>query len=215
VRVGRIVAGAVAALTLVGGGSFAASTVKNNIEQAQKCESIKARLPIVHLSDSSVAILGDSYTAGDVLEDRRQGWAYAIGSDLAGVGGTGFVNGGYCGNHTYGERLDSVLALHPQTLIIQGGLNDWETPDKVADAAAAVLERADDVPHVIVIGPPNVPGRDGEDRVDQALRVAVSMSDAKYVSALDWDLDFLPDKTHLTPAGHATFAANVASAIKG
>ncbi|MEW9872743.1 SGNH/GDSL hydrolase family protein [Arthrobacter sp. HS15c] len=212
-RVGRIVAGAVAALTLVGGGSFAAPTVKNNIEQGQKCESIKARLPIVHIAETSVAILGDSYTAGDALEDRTKGWAYAVGSDLAGVGGTGFVNGGYCGNHTYGERLDGVLALRPQTLIIQGGLNDWDTAEKVADAAAAVLERADAVPRVLLFGPPDVPGRENESLVDQALRAAVSLSDAEYVSGLDWDLEYLADNTHLTPAGHATFAAKVRKAI--
>ncbi|MEW9874050.1 SGNH/GDSL hydrolase family protein [Arthrobacter sp. HS15c] len=213
-RVRRIVAGAVAALTLAGGGSFVASTVKNNIEQGQKCESIKASLPVVHLSGASVAIIGDSYTAGDGLDRRADGWAYSVGSDLAGVGMTGFVNGGYCGNHSYAERLDSVLELHPQTLIIQGGLNDWKSPEKVADAAAALLSRANGVPRVIVVGPPDVPGRDGESAVDQALVVATKFTDTEYVSALDWQLEFLPDDTHLTPAGHATFAANVASAIK-
>lgn len=213
-RFGRVIAGAVAAVALAGGGNFVATKVQLSVVEGQRCEMVKARLPIVHVSDSSVAILGDSYTAGDELDDRRQGWAYMVGSDIAGVGRTGFVNGGYCGNHTYGERLDSVLALKPKTLIIQGGLNDWQAADKVADAAGALLARTGSVPRVVMVGPPDVPGRDGEAAVDQALRSAVSISDAEYVSALDWDLEFLPDQTHLTPAGHAAFAANVASALK-
>jgi len=211
---GRVALGAAAVAALVGGGTFAATEVRDNVSAGQRCEAVKQQLPIIHVSDASVAVLGDSYTAGDGLEDRRQGWAYAVGSDLAGVGRTGFVNGGYCGNHSYGERLGSVLALNPQTLIIQGGLNDWETPEEVADAAADVLRRAGTVPRVVVVGPPDVPGRDGEAAVDQALRAAASMSDAEYVSALDWELEFLPDATHLTVAGHAAFAANVASALK-
>lgn len=214
-RIGRVIVGAVVGLALVGGGVFAAGEVKANIETSQRCEAVKPFVPVKHISDRtpSVAILGDSYTAGDGLADRTKGWAYLVGTDLAGVGRTGFVNGGYCGNHTYAERIDALLATKPDTLIIQGGLNDWGSPEKVADAALTVLERTKAVPHVIVVGPPNVPGRDGEDKVDTALRAAADVMSTKYVSALDWNLEYLPDATHLTEAGHATFAANVASAI--
>lgn len=214
-RFRRVVAGAVTAVLLAGGGSFVAAKVKENIETGQKCESIKRQLPIVRVREGSVAVLGDSYTAGDMLADRTQGWAYKVGSHLAGVGGTGFVNGGYCGNHTYVQRIDSVLALNPETLIIQGGLNDWGSAEKVADAAITVLDRTRAVPKVILVGPPDVPGRENEAKVDAALRAAATVANIKYVSALDWDLEYLSDQTHLTPAGHATFAANVASALKG
>jgi acyl-CoA thioesterase-1 len=67
---------------------------------------------------------------------------------------------------------------------------------------------------VVIVGPVDAPGRDGEAAVDRALSKAAKASGRQYVSALDWDLEFLPDRAHLTPAGHATFAANVASALK-
>ena len=217
-RAARGALAAVAGIALVGGGVFAANEIKDNIAQSQRCESVKAFVPVKKISDAEpqVAILGDSYTAGDGLADRTKGWAYQVGTDLAGVGGTGFVNGGYCGDHTYLERWDTVLATSPGTLIIQGGLNDWGSAEKVADAALAVIDRADDtVPRVVIVGPPDVPGRDGEDKVDTALHAAAATMNAEYVSALGWDdLEYLPDETHLTEAGHAAFAARVASAVK-
>ncbi|MDR7081449.1 lysophospholipase L1-like esterase [Arthrobacter ginsengisoli] len=42
---------------------------------------------------------------------------------------------------------------------------------------------------------------------------AAKAKGAQYVSALDWDLEFLPDRLHLTPAGHARFASLVAAEL--
>lgn len=209
-----VVTGAVVAVAMIGGVGFVAVEIKDNIVATEKCVSAKRQLSIVHISNGSVAVLGDSYTAGDGLADRKQGWAYKIGSDLAGVGGTGFVNGGSCGNHTYGERLDAVLALNPETLIIQGGLNDSRSSGKVADAAFSVLDRAKNVPNVVLVGPPNVLGRAGEEEVDAGLRAAATAANVEYISALSWDLEYLQDATHLTSTGHADFAANVTSSIR-
>lgn len=215
-RVGRVIISAVVGLAIVGGGTAGALKIRDNITENQKCESVKPQRATIHVSDARprVAILGDSYTAGDGLDNRKQGWAYQIGTELAGVGRTGFVNGGYCGNDTYGERAAAVLALKPDTLIIQGGLNDWETPDKVQAAATSLLAKTASVPRVVILGPPDVPGRDGEAAVDSALKAAADAAHVQYVSTLHWKLDFLPDNTHLTPAGHAAFAADVADALK-
>lgn len=170
-----------------------------------------------------VFVLGDSYTAGDVLEDRTDVWVY----DLAriedatvtadGIGGTGFVNGGSCGGMQFGTRLGQIVHSSPGLVILQGGLNDWrESPDKVASAAFNDLQELSDVPEVVVVGPINAPSRsEGAKAIDSALREAVEAQGRRYISALDWDLPYLPDRLHLTPAGHDTFAAHVAAAIRG
>jgi lysophospholipase L1-like esterase len=79
---------------------------------------------------TNVVIMGDSYTTGEFLPDRSRGWAYQVGQGkdwavkLNGFGGTGFVNSGPCDSRAYSDRIAKVLALKPQVLIVEGGLND-------------------------------------------------------------------------------------------
>ncbi|CAH0231721.1 hypothetical protein SRABI26_02666 [Arthrobacter sp. Bi26] len=223
----RIALSAVAAVVILGGTGAAGLAIKEQVADAQYCQKItsfiEANGPVIHTASGSprVAIIGDSYSAGDGLTDRTQGWSYRIGqaegwdSSVAGVGMTGYVNRGYCGNQSFGERIAQVSRLHPDTLIIQGGLNDWEAPEKDIELAAGMLlDQIADVKTVVMVGPTNSPARDNLDRVDRALSAAAAKHNRQYVSALGWDLDFLPDRLHLTPAGHADFAARVAAAAR-
>jgi lysophospholipase L1-like esterase len=163
----------------------------------------------------SVAVIGDSYAAGDGLEDRTDAWAYSIGRTISGVGSTGFVNGGYCGTDSYATRIGQVISAAPDTLIIQGGLNDTTAGrDAVRKAASDVLGKASAVRRVIVVGPADVPKRDGEADVDVALAEAASSAGREYVSMLGFSGEYLPDGVHLTAAAHDRFAEVVAAAIK-
>lgn len=137
-----------------------------------------------------------------------------VGSKVAGVGGTGFTSGGYCGEYSFGERIDDVLTTSPEILIIQGGLNDLGRPsDTVRVPAAQLLETAEDVPRVVVLGPVDAPVAEGEAGVDVALSEAVRAAGREYVSGLDQDLRFLPDGLHLTQESHDELARHVAERI--
>ncbi|NVC23414.1 SGNH/GDSL hydrolase family protein [Kocuria salina] len=207
-------------VVLAVGGAAGGKVVLGNAREAEACEGLQAYLQdpglLVKSPDGAagVAALGDSYTAGDGLEERGDGWAYQVAGTVAGVGSTGFVSGGYCGEHSYAERIAAVLETGPETLIIQGGLNDTSAePEELRAAADALLEDAASVPRVVVVGPVNAPARDGEQAVDAALSEAAQTAGADYVSALEWELAFLPDDLHLTKDGHEEFAARVGNAL--
>ena len=210
--VGRFAGVALAGIVLVAGGGAAAVQIKDNITNGQRCEAIQSRIAetgevVQGRGAAGTVALGDSYTAGDWLEDRSQGWAYAVAEDVAGVGMTGYTNGGYCGDDSFSERLSTITDLHPSTLIIQGGLNDSDaTAHQIEAAADDLLDRVEGIERVVLVGPTNAPAKTDLAKVDKALAAAAKDRQREYISALEWDLEFLPDRLHLTPAGHAEFA---------
>ena len=218
-RGSRFVASFIASLVVLAGGAAAAVQVKDNVTNGQRCEAIQSRIAetgevVQGRGAAGTVVLGDSYAAGDWLEDRSQGWAYAVAEDAAGIGMTGYTNGGYCGDGSFSERLRSVTDLHPSTLIIQGGLNDSEASAHQIEAAASdLLDRVEDIDRVVIIGPTNAPAKSDLAKVDRALAAAAADHEREYISALDWDLEFLPDRLHLTPAGHAEFAELVKASL--
>ncbi len=136
---------------------------------------------------------------------------------IDGASGTGMVNGGLC-QEPYGSRVQQVLARRPQRVVVEVGLNDTAvSADVERHAAAAVLARLTSVPVVNVVGLPPVPGKRLADvrRVDGALRDASQRAGRHYVTALGWQLPYLPDGVHLTAAGHQQFAELVARGIRG
>ena len=211
-RGSRFVASFIASLVIIAGGTAAAVQVKDNVTNGQRCDAIQSRITetgevVQGRGAAGVVALGDSYTAGDWLEDRSQGWAYAVAADVAGVGMTGYTNGGYCGGDSFSERLSTVTDLHPSTLIIQGGLNDSEaSAANIEEAASDLLEDVAGIETVVLVGPTNAPAKSDLEKVDRALAAAAADHQREYVSTLGWDLEFLPDRLHLTPAGHAEFA---------
>jgi len=170
-----------------------------------------------------VVILGDSYASGFGLKRPHEAWPTQLGRRehwrvfIDGVSGTGMVNGGLC-QQPYGSRVQQVLARRPQRVVIEVGLNDTAvSADVERHAAAAVLASLTSVPVVNVVGPPPVPGKRLADvrRVDGALRDASQRAGRHYVTALGWQLPYLPDGVHLTAAGHQQFAELVARGIRG
>lgn len=166
-----------------------------------------------------VAILGDSWAHGDVIENRANGWAHLLATgrtiQLDAIGATGFVNGGFCGGQEYAARIHEVLDARPDVLIIQGGLNDDSVdPQEVQAAAEHLIDAADGVVHrIILIGPVDVPACTHERDIDAALDRAATSHDAEYVSTLDWPVEIGPDGMHMTENGHREYAQMVESIL--
>ncbi|WP_261163987.1 SGNH/GDSL hydrolase family protein [Microbacterium sp. Marseille-Q6965] len=168
-----------------------------------------------------IAVLGDSYAAGDARSDRGARWTDALAQAdpaltvrLDAVPFTGFVNDGACGPQAFTDRIDRVAAVAGDALVIQGGLNDVAAdPDDLRASVRAVLDAAASVPRIVVVGPMDVPGRDGEAAVDALLAAEAHAHGATYVSALDWHLPVGRDDIHLTAAGHAEYAERIRDAL--
>lgn len=163
-----------------------------------------------------VVVVGDSYTEGMELDDPRQSWvatfAEQTGSTVAAdaASGTGFTNSGPCEQGDFASRTAPGGGL----LVVQGGLNDADAPgDQIKAAACEVITKASR--DVVIVGPPSAPARDLADvkKVDQALGAAAAECGARYVSTLDWELDYTDGGLHMTPAGHHTFGTMVAAQL--
>lgn len=222
-----VIAGAVAgAVVVAGAGAYGVREIQREAHAEERCTALNQQLaadgPTVTVSEGEpkVFILGDSYSTGEVLPDPTQNWAHELGEAqgwetvVDAIGGTGFMTGGYCGDDLFSTRVDHVLAESPETLIVQGGLNDSNSdPEHVEFAARTLLQEFESVPNVVVVGPTLAPRKDNLDEIDAAMASAAEDAGAHYVSALDWELEFSDDRLHLTEAGHQQFAEKVAESL--
>lgn len=197
-------------------------SVSNERNCAAVTEWVESRGAFVRAGtgQKQVVVLGDSYTAGEKLPDRADGWVFdfahlegwTVFAD--GIGNTGFTNGGFCGNQDFASRVPAILGLDADLVIVQGGLNDGEADkaEVVADADL-LLDRLQTVPEVVVVGPVRAPAREGMEAIDAALSGAAARHSRQYISTLTWDLPMLPDQLHLTEAGHAEYAERIAAIL--
>lgn len=160
-------------------------------------------------------VIGDSYSVGNDLPDplnevwevllaRREGWQLTVRA----IGGTGFVNGGACGDQVFQQRLAQVLADKPDEVIIEGGLNDVGRPG-VAAAARRLLRSFSSNTKLVLVGPTHAPARPAqlERDVDATLAsVAKQFPNCTYVSAFNWSVGFNPIGVHMTEQGHQQYA---------
>lgn len=173
----------------------------------------------------TITALGDSYTQGTGLSGLEVAWPTALGERLGaevvvdGVGATGFTTPGFCPTAPlrYGQRLESDPP-DADVVVVQGGVNDslLGTPDEVGEAAADVLDQLEDVPTVVVVGPPGVPAADAAEiaAIDAALREATDEAGRVYVPLLGAGIDLLDDDVHPTEAGQQRIAELVAAAVE-
>lgn len=177
-----------------------------------------------------IAIVGDSITYGQHLEDRGQAWPYlltGIDRHVAGVPGDT--------TRLALERFPAdVQSREPQAVIIQFGHNDanrWDTDrglPRVSRAAymanlVEMIDRCeafDAKPYLCTLTPSYRSAQHAEDvyEYDQALRdVAamkiVSLIDVRDTFGLDPEL-VMADGLHLTPMGHQVYAATVMAALR-
>lgn len=218
---------AIAAVVAVAASAVAALALLPDDDVPAGCDDIRAYQErygeIETLGDGrrTLTVLGDSYSAGDALTDRGSRWTDALvelDPDLTvrldAIAFTGYANPGACGPDSYRDRIDRA-ADGAQTLVIQGGLNDvFAEADTIERAVADVLDTATaEATDVMIVGPMDVPGRDGEARVDALLAEAAAQRGLPYVSTLEWGLPVGNDRVHLTPDGHRQYADRILGAL--
>ncbi len=217
----RVVPVVVLVLALVAGGGW----LWREHRQGEACELIRASVERrgdapVGSGERKVVVMGDSYAQGFGLRDPGGSWptAFAREADATvrvdGFAGSGFTGSAFCDGEEFGTRAKALGRGDDEVLVIQGGLNDVNAdPDLIEAAAVAVVEASD---AEAVVGPPPAPNRDLAltAATDEALARAAEEAGVVYVSTLDWDdLDYLPDRLHLTPESHAVFGTRVADAL--
>jgi lysophospholipase L1-like esterase len=119
--------------------------------------------PAVEQETPRVTFVGDSWTEGfgatalrgyAVLTGEQLGWDY----DLLAIGGSGYSLRGVAGQGaTYAERVDRVVAIGADVIVVQGSLNERNsTREALAAAALAALAglraEADPATRIVVLG---------------------------------------------------------------
>ncbi|MDO3396437.1 SGNH/GDSL hydrolase family protein [Nocardioides sp. SOB44] len=192
---------------------------------AERCERFAAdaaaRAAVVTGSGTPVLVVGDSWSAGLGLADPSASWPARLDGrvHVAGFSGSGFsARASGCGDVSFAARAPQALAGLPAgtLVVVEGGLNDWDRSDVEISTGFEDLLAAVAGHRLVVVGPANAPSRAAYvDRVDALLAELSARHDVGYLSALDVDLDYLDDRLHLTPAGHAAFGDWVAARLRG
>jgi acyl-CoA thioesterase-1 len=169
-----------------------------------------------------VVVIGDSWSVGLGLVRPMASWPSRLDGrvHVAGFSGSGFsATASSCGRQVaFAERAAGAVAVGPDLVVVQGGLNDF---DQGAAAIRAGFTRLMDVLQpgqaaydVVVVGPASAPSRAAAvPRVDRLLGRLAAASGVQYVGTRDLQLPYLPDGLHLTPEGHRLFGDAVAERI--
>ena len=186
-----------------------------------KCERFAAgsveRAGLVTGSGERVVVIGDSWSAGLGLDHPARSWPSRLPGrvHVAGFAGTGFSEkASPCGRVSFADRAPAALRNGADLLVIEGGLNDFDrSRAEIRAGFGRVLAYA--APYrTVVVGPAMAPSRADEvPRVDRLLAHLSGKYGVPYLSMVDLELPYLPDRLHLQPAGHRTFGDAVAERI--
>lgn len=171
-----------------------------------------------------VAFIGDSYT--EPLDGNSSYWqstAFQMcwQAHPFGVPGSGYTIAGTDGRGPYVTRIDDVVAVKPDIVIVQGSFNDRE-PDIVEKAAAITFRSLHErVPtaRVFAMGPvtPSLPGAGPQvTRISDAVKAAADSNFTVFIDArhfLDDSKMYDADQLHPTAQGHQVIGAALAEAI--
>ena len=165
-----------------------------------------------------ILVIGDSYSVG-LGVDGDQSWPHRLPGRVivAGFSGSGFSkDASGCGQVSYAARAAAGLrrAGHVDLVVVEGGLNDYDQPTAAIRAGFDdLLDELGDRP-VVVVGPAPAPSRaDAVPRIDALLARLSTQHGVSYVRMAGTNFPYLPDRLHLTPAGHEQFGDRVAHAI--
>ena len=187
----------------------------------ERCHSItvasEKRRAEVAGSGPTVAVIGDSYSQGLGLADPRLSWPSHLAGTVVvdGFSGSGFSDAASpCRDEAYYHRIGRALAADPSLVVLQGGLNEYDVPGtQIRQGLARALDGLAGQ-HVVMVGPPMAPRRAyAVSRVDTLLAKAAARHGIPYVRTSSWALTYLPDRLHLTEAGHSAFGDGVADAL--
>jgi acyl-CoA thioesterase-1 len=164
-------------------------------------------------------VIGDSWSQGSGLADPDASWPSRLDGRVVvdGFGGSGFTApASPCPDVAFALRVGRAVATDPDLVVVQGGLNDFDVSLTVVRAGAERTLRALDGHEVVVVGPAAAPRRAaGAARVDAVLAEVAAAAGVPYVRTAGWELEYLPDRLHLTPAGHQVFGDAVREALDG
>ncbi len=190
---------------------------------AARCERFaldaEARAAVVTGRGEPVLVVGDSWSAGLGLADPTASWPARLDGrvHVAGFSGSGFsARASRCGAVSFADRAPEALAGLPTgtLVVVEGGLNDWDRSPAEISAGFVDLLAALRGHRVVVVGPASAPARAASvPQVDALLARLSARHGVAYLSAVDVPLDYLPDRLHLTPAGHAAFGDFVAARL--
>lgn len=188
-----------------------------------RCEQFRTgsaqRLALVTGSGAETLVIGDSWSAGLGLDDLADSWPTRLPGRVrvAGFSGSGFSHeASGCGDVSFASRAARAVTPSTDLVVVEGGLNDHDRTEAEIEAGFAALVDVLGERRVVVVGPAAAPSRAAAVvRVDGVLRDLAERAGWEYVAAYDWELGYLPDDLHLTPAGHAEFGNLVARAVSG
>ena len=215
------VAALVCALTATGILATRANASLSRCEQFAADSVARGRM--VTGSGERVVVVGDSWSAGLGLDHPVQSWPSRLPGrvHVAGFSGSGFSEqASMCGRVSFADRAPAALKGGADLLVVEGGLNDFDRSRAEVKAGFARVMRYAAAYRTVVVGPAMAPSRAGQvPRIDRLLTHLSAKYAVAYVSTVDLRLPYLPDRLHLTPAGHRIFgdavAARIATATAG
>ncbi|MBD3916533.1 SGNH/GDSL hydrolase family protein [Nocardioides hwasunensis] len=187
-----------------------------------RCQQHRAdareRAGIVTGEGERVLVIGDSWSVGLGQDDLARSWATQLAGEVhvAGFSGSGFSErASGCGRVAFADRAPTaVAAVRPQLVVVEGGLNDYDQPDRAIDRGFRDLMADLAGRRVVVVGPATAPSRAAAvPRVDEVLARLSAVYGVPYIATSDLDLDYLDDRLHLTEGGHREFGDAVADRI--
>ncbi len=220
----RRVVGAAAVVTLLAAlmAFYVAGTADAGPTRCQQHRlDARERAGTVTGEGAPVLVIGDSWSVGLGQDDLARSWPSRLPGavHVLGFSGSGFSAGASrCGAVSFHDRAPTAVGVRARLVVVQGGLNDYDQPGAAIDHGFRSLMADLAGQRVVVVGPADAPARSGAvPRVDAQLEVLSELYGVPYVRTSDLDLDYLPDRLHLTEEGHRAFgdavAARVAEAV--
>ena len=176
-----------------------------------------ARAGMVKGMGKQVVVIGDSWSAGLGLDRPGRSWPSRLSGrvHVAGFSGSGFSeHASDCPGVAFADRAPNALLRGADLVIVEGGLNDFDQPAADVRTGFARLMAQLQGYRVVVVGPATAPSRARAiPRVDTLLASLTQQYDVPYVATSGLHLSYLPDRLHLTRAGHAKFGTYVAEKL--
>ena len=191
-------------------GSEAALCSRHEVDAA-------ARAKVVTGSGQPVTVIGDSWTVGLGLSDLGNSWPSSLPGrvTVAGFSGSGFSkHASHCGDHAFATRASAARSA--DLVVVAGGLNDFDQPTADIRSGFRSLMSSLGGRTVVLIGPASAPSRASSvGRVSSALASLSEEYGVAFIDTSAWTLSYLPDRLHLTAAGHAAYGEHVADELAG
>lgn len=189
---------------------------------AEHCARLRlqsqARERLVTGHGTRVEVVGDSYSVGLGLRDPERSWPSRLPGrvHVFGFSGSGFsVHASACRHAEYAARAARALGPAGDLVVVEGGLNDFDQPERDVRAGFRRLLLELRGEQVLVVGPPEAPARAAAARqIDAILAEESARGGVRYLSMIGQRFGYLDDRLHLTSAGHRQFGDVVASALR-